>query len=543
MRYKDFKTTLSEVSMMPAFISKSIQKIDARVGMEFELVIPATFMPGYHPESLPDYSNDTTVGDIQSIIFFFGKNDANSEDTLNKLAGILQKEYSLFIDEEWQDQGLYYLREWLETHNLKQYRDTVLAKQNLTIQQARQLDDNQLRNLKQQVLKVLNDHADQIWQDQDAYFYEAKDDWLKTDKPMEEDYLLTNNLKTMKNVWSMYQSILKWPYVKKTTERDVVDIKFIAQEFKSIIKRPVNWSYDYHGAKRMPDTYSIEPDTSVLAGYNVSGDIVPNTSKITNIKGVEVSDDLISASVTGSGFPHDATIVAVSNNSIQIDKSFGPNVSGKVNFFIENLLSADAGVEIISPPLEIEEIKKDLNTVVRWAKSKDAYTNETTGLHMNVSIPNYSKDNIDFVKLVLFLGDEYILNAFGRSSNEHTVSALKKLKMKVKYNDKKVSSILDLMKSQLHGIAQEIFKTHLFDKKISVNIKDKYVEFRSPGGDWLNTDINFLISTLERFIYALDIACNPNKHKQEYAKKLYKLLTQTEDNEYAKILSSKIAGK
>ena len=71
------------------------------------------------------------------------------------------------------------------------------------------------------------------------------------------------------------------------------------------------------------------------------------------------------------------------------------------------------------------------------------------------------------------------------------------------------------------------------DKYTSINLKSGYVEFRSPGGNWLKEDITVLQSTIARFIVALDAACDPTKYQKEYATKLYKLIqgsTPTDEN-------------
>jgi hypothetical protein len=55
-------------------------------------------------------------------------------------------------------------------------------------------------------------------------------------------------------------------------------------------------------------------------------------------------------------------------------------------------------------------------------------------------------------------------------------------------------------------------------------VKDCYIEFRSPGGDWLNDNFAEIDNTLRRFTVALSAAVDPEAYRQEYLKKLYKLL-------------------
>ena len=62
------------------------------------------------------------------------------------------------------------------------------------------------------------------------------------------------------------------------------------------------------------------------------------------------------------------------------------------------------------------------------------------------------------------------------------------------------------------------------EKYTSINAHEGYIEFRSPGGDWLNADWSKLENTLLRFVVALDAACDPQKYRQEYLKKLYQVL-------------------
>jgi hypothetical protein len=67
----------------------------------------------------------------------------------------------------------------------------------------------------------------------------------------------------------------------------------------------------------------------------------------------------------------------------------------------------------------------------------------------------------------------------------------------------------------------------------SINMKDNYVEFRSAGGDYLSKESDqgmaFLENTLLRYVRALAIAGDPTAERQEYAKKLYKLISPEGD--------------
>ena len=62
------------------------------------------------------------------------------------------------------------------------------------------------------------------------------------------------------------------------------------------------------------------------------------------------------------------------------------------------------------------------------------------------------------------------------------------------------------------------------DKGISVNFRKNYIEFRSAGGDYLNKQED-IKNTVLRYVQVLAAASNPEAYKQEYAKKLYKIIS------------------
>lgn len=186
--------------------------------------------------------------------------------------------------------------------------------------------------------------------------------------------------------------------------------------------------------------------------------------------------------------------------------------------------SDDAGLEFVSPPMPIDEMLSDFNKIVAWAKKKGCYTNDSTGLHMNVSVPNFSRERLDYMKLAILMGDRYVLEQYGRAANTYCKSAMNNIRLRVKQRPEDTQALLNQMRAGLSEIATKTIHSGITDKYTSINTKDGYVEFRSPGGDWLDADIPQIENTLLRFVVALDAACDPQKYRQEYLKKLYKLL-------------------
>ena len=203
----------------------------------------------------------------------------------------------------------------------------------------------------------------------------------------------------------------------------------------------------------------------------------------------------------------------------------------------------DSGLEFVSPPLPIDQIMSDLNKVKKWADQTGCYTNDSTGLHINISVPDYDLDKLDFVKLALLMGDEYVLQQFGRVGNTYAKSALGKVRDHVQKRPYEAKYLLDKMKSQMGALASKAIHSGITEKYTSINTKDGHVEFRSPGGDWLDDNFDKIENTLMRFTVALSAAMDPAAYREEYLKKLYKILAPKNEKDPLSIFAKYAAGE
>lgn len=210
----------------------------------------------------------------------------------------------------------------------------------------------------------------------------------------------------------------------------------------------------------------------------------------------------------------------------------------------------DGGLEFITPDggLPLDEMIIKMEQVRQWALANDCYTNSSTGLHINVSVPNLNRSTVDYVKLVLLLGDNYVLEMFNRYGNSFAKSAYNMLQSAKMRYPKNVATVLDKMKNGLEQLGSKLIHTGITDKYISVHLKDNYVEFRSPGGDWLDERYwSQVKNTVFRFVVALDAATKPEKYREEYLKKLYKLIapegTELEMGSLGKLIAGYISGE
>jgi hypothetical protein len=211
--------------------------------------------------------------------------------------------------------------------------------------------------------------------------------------------------------------------------------------------------------------------------------------------------------------------------------------------------SDDMGVEIVSPPIPFNNMMEQLEDVLSWIRNRDGYTNESTGLHINLSIPG---KEIDYVKLVLFSGDEKVLSDFDRLSNQFCAAAIKKVRNKAtditgsdEYSASKINMMLALLKQANYKAASQAIMKSNEGKYVSINFHtyEQYVEFRSMGGDYVDRWPEIRNNVL-RFAQALSIACDPEAYKKEYANKLYKLLTSATANTelYDQVMQDSIKG-
>jgi hypothetical protein len=193
--------------------------------------------------------------------------------------------------------------------------------------------------------------------------------------------------------------------------------------------------------------------------------------------------------------------------------------------------SEDAGLEFISPALEINEALKQMQQVLEFIR-EHGYTNTSTGLHINISVPDYNVDKLDYVKLAIFLGDRHVLTQFDRLSNHYCDGAYKKIGNKIQQmKGDELKAVMAKMKEGLTLAASKIIHTGYTNKYTSINTKEGYIEFRGPGGDYLDKSPEELANTALRMALALRIATDPEMYKKEYQKRLYKVLTDADEKD------------
>ena len=475
MRYKEIMT-LYEVNMSPGNLTRVSNEVEALVGIEFEMAVP-TGGDDDGPE--PDYDTDEESGNISNVIRFFNEGDSFGHTASQRLRRQLENEYENWSDEwydsRWDNEKADFIRTWMEDNYWR-------ATDEVRMEDAAVALGYDYENLSPEEATEVEDYARQEFDDEvsriidkpnDIHHGEARGAWqFGWSSPPDPEEWMNDTYPMMSDIADEFG--IDWPHL--TNPHNENFWRSTADDFRRVTGIPVNVTGRYHG-RRNNDVYNMEADSS-------------------------------------------------------IDGPDGADASG------EDGDSGWRGVEWVSPPKPLSEILKDLRQIKKWSTEYGCETNESTGLHINVSIPSAmrgSLDKLDFVKLVLFLGDDYILQQFGRQGNHFCASQFQKLQNKIEngYDSKKQSELMIQMRKDLNGEASRMLATATTPKYSSINVHSagNYIEFRSPGGDWLNTPIEQLENTIRRFVVALEIAVTEGKFKKEYGKKLYKLLKPSMANQ------------
>jgi len=528
MRYYDFKKTkiskslsdliteeqdLLEVKMSYTNLKQLASKIDAKAGLEFEMIVPDLSKSksndddqddndeNEYPGEVPDYSYDRETRSIQQILDFFddGIND------VTRLQQELDESYWDFVSElfsfTWKADIDELLYEYA-ANNLDP--DTIAEILNLEIDNVDGFKRTQIEQVAEEIKN--NRKYRRYYEDAEQ---EAQDNFYEQD--YQRDWLSSPNLYTMRNIAEMFN--IRCPRMHETNP----DWSEIGKSFSKAVGR-CHVISSGHGTKREAGKYTIEPD----------GSLEPNNYAI-----VDEDNKIHKLLYAGSNEEADKMFNEWLNKSYQ---SKGFNKKLKYELIPYNNKN-QIPLEFPSPILTIPEMLADLEKVITWAKKNGVTTNSSTGLHMNVSIPNYNPLKLDYVKLALLLGDKYILEQFGRSTNTYCKSALDKVVEKAgNISTADMRNILDNMKSGLNKLASRVIQSQNVSKYTSIHPQDNRVEFRSPGDDWLNEPLEKLTETLLRFVVVLDAAMDPEKYKEEYYKKFYKLIDRSLKDEYGEMI-------
>lgn len=460
--------TLTEISMKPSILRQLAAGINARAGMEFEMIVPNVAGDEDYDNVQPDWDSDERSRSFSSIEDFFYDGEYNDRGLVRRMIERMQAEFYEWADEkieqDWAEEQFDMVKEWV-INNVQD--EDILDFGNYDDEDREKFaEDPEFRT------KVIKDYVDNAIEDQTSDYDSAREEYMDDMRgDVDESEWLDEEYPTMSDISNEFD--ITWPHYYNPDTGDT-DIDEVADSFRSKIGKPVTASSSYHSAKRNDTDYIVEPDSSLEAS------------------------------------------------------------------------GGDGGLEFISPPMPVDEMFSDMDKIVNWAENYGCYTNSSTGLHMNISVPGMSTAKLDFVKLALLMGDEYVLEKFERLGNYYAKSAMQIVRDRVAQRPEDANKMLEDMKARLNALATKVIHSGETSKYTSINTKDGYVEFRSPGGDWLSAyqqDKGNIENTMLRFVVALDAAMDPQKYRNEYLKKLYKLLAPKSDTDTLAYFAKFAAGE
>jgi len=467
----DVDQDLLEVDMSPGALEKWAQSPDAqdiKVGIEYEFIFPDTESAENDDEPVDyDYDMDEPAYDLDQIIEFFQGGDMPISDSeARDLRNEVDEEFWEWATLSFSDDfGLEEFVEWMWNNAWGDEEDDLEAE--AQEQLGDDADESKVNNMARDMFRDLI--ADE-WENQSDYYQQARDaefdDWLSTVDF--RDFLESQGIRTMMDVSTVWNT--EFPYMTSSGLGGIEEWDRWAKQLEQVVEMPVRISDTYHGGARRSGEWVMEPDSS-----------------------------------------------------LDPDEPF------------------DAGIELISPPIPLPQALATMKRIQKWAKENKVYTNDSTGLHMNISIP---KSAVDYVKLIMFMGDKHVLDEFGRAANYYASSAFDKIAKRVATNrpdsqlgeqeaisnaSVNIDTAMEMMRNNLIELAGKYVQNSVGSEKYtSAHVKkagdNTYIEFRSPGGDWLTRSPEEMAGTVLRFARAMTIAGDPAAERKEYGKKLYKLL-------------------
>ena len=195
-----------------------------------------------------------------------------------------------------------------------------------------------------------------------------------------------------------------------------------------------------------------------------------------------------------------------------------------------------AGAEIISPVFSSpREMLEEMRDMFRALSVQGTETNHSTGLHVTMSWhgenPKLKKDEDDEffgtaatgpnkLKMATLLGDEYLLDQFGRRNNSYTKSQQRNVsKAAERLSDGDLKN-MDKMEDELSkGIDDGKFNTIHFKAEKDRTSGTNLVEFRIGGGEDYHIESNFnkIVKAVVRYATVME-AGHTDKYEADYAK-------------------------
>jgi hypothetical protein len=479
VRYSDLKSTVVEVAMNPTAYAQSMKQADeVKIGFEFEVCVPQ-----YRIADAPELVKTATAETVQDIITY--------NDML--ISGGIDEYISPTVFDK-----LFKFKAPSKYSNMTEV-----------------LDDRRKQALPQ-ILKLFHEIPENK---RVEAIKEAKDIMARSNR---RNFWKSFGSKELYFAYLFGYQIYLHSGRSKTLERIGLNISNLAD---------IRWS-ELLNAAFESDNPSNEQNVqdNLTTYFTFDPDTVYNTLNLAEYKADE--DDYDDDNDYGYDYLGAVKVLKPAlektmNSEVTVFSSYHQKTKNMTSWYIEpdgslNTVEYDDGAaEIVGPPQPAAKALETLANFYSMAKKLHLYTNDSTGLHINISIPQ----NIDILKLAVFSGDQYVLQQFNRLDNDYAASVIRDLKTGIKprvLNDK---GLTKLKIKSIEDLANSLTNRHT----ASITNNGKYISFRQVGGNYLN-EYDQVLNVVGRFVRAIIIASDPNAYRKEYLAELGKLIMPTSDN-------------
>jgi hypothetical protein len=219
---------------------------------------------------------------------------------------------------------------------------------------------------------------------------------------------------------------------------------------------------------------------------------------------------------------------------------------------VEQYTSNIIGVEIVSPVMSLAGGLQDMQKILAIIDDPsilgfDTLTGVTsmdTGFHINLGIGG---KKIDYLKLIMLMGDQHVLDEFGRSFFEQAEPMLLTIRNEIDHNPAKAIPMINQLMAKtgvtpndMNNVIEMLTKMVPVDKFKSVNLKkleQGYIEFRAAGGSNYQDDGSKMRKTVLSLAVWMYVATEPEIYKKEYFQSLVKFIRSIETGSGAGIMS------
>jgi len=209
----------------------------------------------------------------------------------------------------------------------------------------------------------------------------------------------------------------------------------------------------------------------------------------------------------------------------------------------EQYLGNVIGIEIVSPIMSLGDgltsMQKIFNIItdpsILGFNAMEGKTTFDTGFHINLGLGHKP---IDYVKLIMLMGDRHTLEQYGRWTTEHAEPILANVVDAFNTDPAKAIPMLNQLVKTM-GVSNDDISNVIkllkgvvpIDKFNSVNLgklEHGYIEFRAVGGADYHKDFDKIRNTVLRLAVWMYVATEPEIYKNEYYKSLVRFIRSIE---------------